>query len=75
MYAWITITAILAAALSFPGHVTGNHYAKKLYDDLLRKSGYNRIIRPVQNDSDVIIVTIGLKLSQLIDVVSGCIYK
>ena len=46
----------------------GNPHAKRLYDDLL--SNYNRLIRPVNNDSDTLTVKLGLKLSQLIDVVS-----
>ena len=44
--------------------------AKKLHEDILRKSGYNKVIRPVINASDHIDVRLGLKLSQLIDVVS-----
>lgn len=45
-----------------------NPDAKRLYDDLL--SSYNRLIRPVGNNSDRLTVKLGLKLSQLIDVVS-----
>uniref|UniRef100_T1IUC5 Nicotinic acetylcholine receptor alpha 1 subunit n=1 Tax=Strigamia maritima TaxID=126957 RepID=T1IUC5_STRMM len=43
-----------------------NPDAKRLYDDLL--SNYNRLIRPVGNNSDRLTVKMGLKLSQLIDV-------
>ncbi|XP_037029851.1 acetylcholine receptor subunit alpha-like 1 [Bradysia coprophila] len=43
-----------------------NPEAKRLYDDLL--SNYNRLIRPVGNNSDRLTVKMGLKLSQLIDV-------
>lgn len=50
------------------GGVEGNPDAKRLYDDLM--SGYNRLIRPVVNNSDTLTVKLGLKLSQLIDVVS-----
>lgn len=46
----------------------GNPDAKRLYDDLM--SSYNRLIRPVSNNSDTLTVKMGLKLSQLIDVVS-----
>ncbi|CAH1797210.1 unnamed protein product [Owenia fusiformis] len=46
----------------------GNPDAKRLYDDLLRKSGYNKLIRPVSNNSDKLTVRLGLRLSQLIDV-------
>ena len=44
--------------------------AKRLYDDLLRQSGYNKLIRPVGNTSDTLIVRLGLRLTQIIDVVS-----
>lgn len=52
-------------------NVEANPDAKMLYNDLLRKSGYNKLIRPVTNNSDVLTVKVGLKLSQLIDVVSS----
>jgi hypothetical protein len=45
-----------------------NPDAKRLYDDLL--SNYNRLIRPVKNNSEILTVYLGLKLSQLIEVVS-----
>ena len=44
-----------------------NPHAKRLYDDLLHD--YNRLIRPVQNFTETLTVNLGLKLSQLIDVV------
>lgn len=44
----------------------GNPDAKRLYDDLL--SNYNKLVRPVVNVSDALMVKIKLKLSQLIDV-------
>jgi len=46
---------------------SANPHAKKLYEDLL--SEYNRLIRPVSNNSDKLTVKLGLKLSQLMDVV------
>ena len=46
----------------------GNPHAKRLYDDLL--NNYNRLIRPVSNNTEKLTVKLGLKLSQLIDVVS-----
>ncbi|XP_078044292.1 nicotinic acetylcholine receptor alpha1 isoform X4 [Augochlora pura] len=60
----------MAAAISclvapFPG-ASANPEAKRLYDDLL--SNYNRLIRPVGNNSDCLTVKMGLRLSQLIDV-------
>ncbi|XP_048255854.1 acetylcholine receptor subunit alpha-like 1 isoform X1 [Haliotis cracherodii] len=45
-----------------------NDNAKRLFDDLLRTSGYNKLIRPVGNESDKLYVKLGMRLSQLIDV-------
>lgn len=45
-----------------------NPDAKRLYDDLL--SNYNRLIRPVTNNNNTVLVKLGLRLSQLIDLVS-----
>ncbi|XP_057378021.1 acetylcholine receptor subunit alpha-L1-like isoform X1 [Daphnia carinata] len=45
--------------------VQANPDAKRLYDDLL--SHYNRLIRPVSNNSQVVTVRLGLHLTQLID--------
>lgn len=49
--------------------VEANPDAKRLYDDLL--SNYNRLIRPVANNTDTVLVKLGLRLSQLIDLVSN----
>uniref|UniRef100_A0AAU6PBV4 Nicotinic acetylcholine receptor alpha8 n=1 Tax=Protohermes xanthodes TaxID=1452977 RepID=A0AAU6PBV4_9NEOP len=43
-----------------------NPDAKRLYDDLL--SNYNRLIRPVNNNTETLTVWLNLKLSQLIEV-------
>lgn len=48
--------------------IEANPDAKRLYDDLL--SNYNRLIRPVSNNTDTVLVKLGLRLSQLIDLVS-----
>lgn len=56
------IILILTAGICY-----GNPDAKRLYDDLL--SNYNRLIRPVSNNTDTVIVKLGLRLSQLIDLV------
>ena len=53
--------------LLFVGPGLANPDAKRLYDDLL--SNYNRLIRPVSNNSDKVVVKMGLKLSQLVDLV------
>ncbi|XP_034935098.1 acetylcholine receptor subunit alpha-like 2 [Chelonus insularis] len=47
------------------GVSVGNPDAKRLYDDLL--SNYNRLIRPVSNNTHIVVVKLGLRLSQLID--------
>ena len=58
--------------VAFPiADVIGNPDAKRLYDDRLRKSEYNKLIRPVSNNLHQLTVKLGLRLSQLIDVVSG----
>lgn len=44
-----------------------NKDAKRLYDDLFR--GYNRLIRPVGNNTEKLTVYMGLKLTQILDVV------
>lgn len=57
-----TFILILLARICY-----GNPDAKRLYDDLL--SNYNRLIRPVSNNTDTVVVKLGLRLSQLIDLV------
>jgi hypothetical protein len=47
--------------------VKTNEDAKRLLDDLF--SDYNPIVRPVSSPSDKIILSIGLKLSQIADIV------
>uniref|UniRef100_A0A1A9X480 Neurotransmitter-gated ion-channel ligand-binding domain-containing protein n=1 Tax=Glossina brevipalpis TaxID=37001 RepID=A0A1A9X480_9MUSC len=70
-WTWPKMGSMLFAAVFIALHfVTGglaNPDAKRLYDDLL--SNYNRLIRPVGNNSDRLTVKMGLRLSQLIDVV------
>ncbi|KAJ1532159.1 hypothetical protein ONE63_000782 [Megalurothrips usitatus] len=63
------LAALLVAVMSVlcaVGRGAANTDAKRLYDDLL--SNYNRLIRPVGNNSDRLTVRMGLRLSQLIDV-------
>lgn len=63
------VLVLVVGVLCVWGHVSvANPEAKRLYDDLL--SNYNRLIRPVGNNSDRLTVKMGLRLSQLIDVVS-----
>lgn len=67
---WL-LAALLVAVMSVlcVGRGAANSDAKRLYDDLL--SNYNRLIRPVGNNSDRLTVRMGLRLSQLIEVVSS----
>ena len=62
------IQRFLVVLLLFSQNVWGNPHAKKLYDELL--ANYNRLIRPMSNNTEKLTVKLGLKLSQLIDVVS-----
>ena len=65
------VAACLLTLLCLCCHLaTTNPDAKRLYDDLLRKQKYNRLMRPVADHSNNLTVSINLKLSQLIDVVS-----
>jgi len=63
----------VALLLSVISGTVANPEAKRLYDDLL--SNYNRLIRPVGNNSDRLTVKMGLRLSQLIEVVSSHTYS
>lgn len=60
--------AICATFLFIFGVCYANPDAKRLYDDLL--SNYNRLIRPVDKNNNTVLVKLGLRLSQLIDLVS-----
>lgn len=53
-------------AQTAPVSFEANPDTKRLYDDLL--SNYNRLIRPVVNNTETLTVWLGLKLSQLIEV-------
>lgn len=61
---WVIIVSIFSSSTNV---VEANPDAKRLYDDLL--STYNRLIRPVSNNTDTVLVKLGLRLSQLIDLV------
>lgn len=64
----VKIIAVFVLHLVVVREITGNPDAKRLYDDLL--SNYNRLIRPVSNNTQTVLVKLGLRLSQLIDLVS-----
>lgn len=59
--------SLLLFILSLVELAISNPDAKRLYDDLL--SNYNRLIRPVSNNTDTVLVKLGLRLSQLIELV------
>ena len=61
------LAVFLATLFIGSTRIEANPDAKRLYDDLL--SNYNRLIRPVANNTDKITVRMGLKLSQLVDLV------
>lgn len=63
---WAAYVGVALLCLVHPG--AANPDAKRLYDDLL--STYNRLIRPVSNNNDTVLVKLGLRLSQLIELVS-----
>lgn len=63
------LVIVLTYISYFAPQTTANPDAKRLYDDLL--SNYNRLIRPVSNNTDTILVKLGLRLSQLIELVSN----
>jgi len=63
LVAGLLVALLLADSIS-PSNADQD--AKRLYEDLL--TDYNRLIRPVGNNSDKLTVKLGLKLSQLIDV-------
>lgn len=61
----MVLMVLLASILTLS---EANPDAKRLYDDLL--SNYNRLIRPVSNNTQTVLVKLGLRLSQVIDLVS-----
>ena len=65
---WLVII-IIQRSMARVAEVAANPHAKQLYTDLLVNNGYNKLIRPVGNNSDKLTVKLGLRLSQLIDVV------
>lgn len=48
--------------------VSTNPDARRLYDDLLRKNKYSRLIKPESLNKSALLILISLKLSQIIDV-------
>lgn len=68
-YKWVfCVFYLITILVFFVDFSLCNPDAKRLYDDLL--SNYNRLIRPVSNNTDTVLVKLGLRLSQLIELVS-----
>lgn len=63
----INLLLLILLLLCYVQTILSNPDAKRLYDDLL--SNYNRLIRPVSNNTDTVLVKLGLRLSQLIELV------
>jgi nicotinic acetylcholine receptor len=49
--------------------IIANPEAKRLYEELIKVRSYNKLIRPVKNNSEKLTVYLGLRLTQLLDVV------
>ena len=56
------------ALLFFAITCNANEDAKRLLDDLF--ANYNNMVRPVANPADIIKLHLGIKLSQIADIVS-----
>jgi len=66
----LTVAIVTWSALMMTSRTAAESQAKKLYDELLMKSNYKKLIRPVDNTSESLTVHIGLRLTSIIDVVS-----
>ncbi len=64
------VWTVLLTTLLMVKHCQANHDARRLYDFLLAKGRYNKLVRPVEFNNQKVDVNMGLKLSQLIKVVS-----
>nr|WOX02238.1 nicotinic acetylcholine receptor alpha 8 subunit transcript variant X1 [Megalurothrips usitatus] len=60
------IAAVRTPSVDGMKQIEANPDAKRLYDDLL--SHYNRLIRPVINNTETLTVYLGIRLTQLIEV-------
>lgn len=67
------LTVIVVLSLCLTGtqvikKAMANPDAGRLYSDLL--SNYNRLIRPVSKHTEIVTIKLGLRLSQIVDLVS-----
>lgn len=67
---WKGVFSVLSLLLLTLTFVQANDDAKRLYHDLLTENKYNKLIRPVGNNTNKpLTVKMGIRLSQIIDVV------
>ena len=74
-YWHLLVMHIFVCVLMYPNGWVGrllkltasNFASKRLFDDLI--TGYNRLIRPVGNNTEKLTVNMGLKLTQILEVV------
>ncbi|CAF0762458.1 unnamed protein product [Adineta ricciae] len=64
----IIILLIFYLYWCFNGVTVANPEAKRLYEELIKARAYNKLIRPVKNNSEKLTVYLGLRLTQLLDV-------
>ncbi|CAF0776735.1 unnamed protein product [Adineta steineri] len=64
----IIISLIFYVCWCFFEVTIANPEAKRLYEELITVRSYNRLIRPVKNNSEKLTVYLGLRLTQLLDV-------
>lgn len=57
---------LIILIISFPTYAFTSHHERRLYEDLMRD--YNVLERPVENDSQPVVVYLKVSLQQLIDV-------
>ncbi|CAF5011323.1 unnamed protein product [Rotaria sp. Silwood1] len=65
----IIISLIFHIYWCFIGVTIANPDAKRLYEELIQVRAYNKLIRPVKHNSEKLTVYLGLRLTQLLDVV------
>ncbi len=65
---FVLITFFIWSGTFKDNQCLADYYSKKLYDHL--KKGYNKMIIPVRDNRHAVTVTIDLKLSHIIDIVS-----
>nr|AWJ68155.1 putative nicotinic acetylcholine receptor 4 [Hirudo verbana] len=49
-------------------YIDASTHSKRLYQDILNSASYNKLIRPVGQNSDTLVVKVGLRLTSIIDI-------